>query len=148
ENEWPDVTEYYSNAFRPEDATVIHVTSTSIITGIDAVIDPPGMVAGTVVNSDNQPLAGIAVTQHTAATMSGDWPYPNGQYTDSQGHFSFVNGTTPYWYVFQDPSGRYAPEWHDNQAKIENATPITVSPNATVTLQVQLEPAANITGQI
>lgn len=143
------VAEYYPNQYMLANATIFTITDSSIITGVDAVMEQPGLIRGTVVDGANQPLPNVSVRLYTESYLNDQTERePHQLQTDRNGHFSTSWGPNKIWMEFKDPFNRVAGEFYDNKSYLDSAIPVTVTPETMVTLSVKLERGASITGHV
>lgn len=141
--------EWYLDANSQATATLATVALGSSTTLKPNKFTPGGTVTGVVTGPDGAPIEG--------AWVNLDGFYPGragpgeGQYTvetDAQGRYTLpaAPGTySPFVYaVWQD----FAPEWSGNATTRAAATPLEVKAFRTTTFDVQLAPAAHLTGQV
>ncbi len=90
---------------------------------INAVLDAPGVVTGTVTNDGGDPLSDILVIAFfpDGISWAGDFV------TGADGKY-LIRGLAPgsYLLYFRDWSGSYASEWYDNRPSPELADPVDV----------------------
>ena len=123
-------SEWYNNKKTFDTATPVTVTEPKITSGINAVLDPGGSIAGTVANEEG---AGIANVDVQVVDLTGQWRSgartgPNGSYT--------ANGLAAgsYRVSFTPPAGNgYSIEWYDNKASQDSATNVPVAVSSTTT---------------
>jgi hypothetical protein len=124
------VNQYYNNKATLATATPITVTGGSTKAGINAKLVPGGKIAGTVTDSStHQPVPNIcvdAVNPSTDALVGGGTTDSNGQYTVS----ALAAGTYKVEFIDCSKSG-YLTEFYLNQGLFANATPVSVTAQAT-----------------
>jgi Carboxypeptidase regulatory-like domain len=143
------VGEWYLDQATQSSATVVDVALGSTTNLRPNKFTPGGTVTGVVTGPDGAPIEG--------AWVNLDGFYPGragpgeGQYTvetDAQGRYTLpaAPGTySPFVYaVWQD----FAPEWSGNATTRAAAAPLEVTAFRTTTFNVQLAPAAHLTGEV
>lgn len=89
-NGWVQLVEWYDNATDPNDATLVSVSNGETVTGIDFVFDMPtvdGVIAGTVTDSNGNPVVGAFISVSMAATASGYSPFGTFAETGADGSY-------------------------------------------------------------
>ncbi len=138
-------TEYYTNAYRFDLATLIDVTTTHR-TGIDAALSPGGTLSGTVTaEGSGAPLNNIYVTAYDAV----DGNFINSDSTDAAGVYRF-GGLAPIEYKLQfvDFNDVYVPEYYNNKRDFASADPVSVTSGMTTTINAQLALGGVISGMV
>ncbi len=106
-----------------------------------------GGIAGTVVDSSNQPISGVTVFVFKFSEFSSS----NSTQTDSIGNYAF-NGLKSGDYKIQislSYTSDFVPQTYDNADNFSLATPITVSaPNTTVNIDITLEFGGSVSGRV
>jgi len=121
-------SEWYNNKKTFDTATPVTVTKPKITSGINAVLDAGGSIAGTVANEEGAGIANVdvQVVDLTGLWRSGARTGPNGSYT--------ANGLAAgsYRVSFTPPAGSgYSIEWYDNKASQDSATNVSVAVSST-----------------
>ena len=141
------LSEYYADAATVEAAEDVPVTAAQTTPGIDAVLDTPGHITGTVTDASGAGIASMYVDVYRQA--AGDWVYAGSGPTDTTGAYD-VGGLTAgtYRVQFSAPSS-YLSEWWDDQPDVEHATDVTVTTGETTPgIDAVLATAAHITGTV
>src|SRR5690606_25500590 len=119
------------------------------VEGIDVVLAPAGALSGTVLDAAG-PVPDIAVNVYTSNASDGDWDFVGSAWTDEDGSYS-VSGL-PAGQVrvkFVDYQDRYATEYFDDAATLEDATDVTVLAGETTPgIDAQLDKRAQISGTV
>ncbi|TLY33239.1 MAG: T9SS type A sorting domain-containing protein [Ignavibacteria bacterium] len=96
---------------------------------------PPGGVTGTVLNDSGTALSGVIIKLF--GVSQGDFVLRT--HTDNAGHYSFTMVNPATYFVRARPEDElYAPQWYNGVSRIENATPVVVPENTTVTVNFTL----------
>jgi len=104
-------------------ATIKAVEGTGQICG-----QTPGSLQGAVTRPDAAPAVGVRVNLYHAIAWT-EWSIVTTTYTLADGTYQ-INGLgqdIDYRVEFIDPTHIYAPEYFDNQSKLEESTPVTVT---------------------
>ena len=119
-------------------ATIKAVEGTGQICG-----QTPGSLQGAVTRPDVAPAVGVRVNLYHAIAWT-EWSIVTTTYTLADGTYQ-INGLgqdIDYRVEFIDPTHIYAPEYFDNQSKLEESTPVTVTLGTTRTgIDATLSPA-------
>ena len=118
-------SEWYNNKTSQEAATLVAVTTPKTTSGINAVLDPGGSIAGTIKNEEGTGLANVDVqVWNLAGTVwkAGGRTGPNGLYTVS----GLAAGSYKVFFSPPAESG-YSSEWYNNKASQDSALPVAVA---------------------
>ncbi|NBD36256.1 MAG: hypothetical protein GVY30_09710, partial [Chloroflexi bacterium] len=136
--------EYYTDVYRIDLATPVEITSTHR-TGIDAALVPAAIITGVVTGPGSAPLNDIRAYVYYSDTYS----YASGATTDITGTYRVVGlGPVAYKLRFQDNSGQYLTEWHQDKPDWDTADPVALTSGVTTTVDAELTPAGVVTGTI
>jgi 5-hydroxyisourate hydrolase-like protein (transthyretin family)/uncharacterized protein YegP (UPF0339 family) len=145
------LAEWYDNQPDLDSATDVVVNASSTTSGINAALESPGHITGTVTGPDGiTPLQNICVTVYQQNAIYSYWAYINDADTDASGNFDIGNLASGIYRIeFQDPNSNYLAECYDNQPDLDSATDIVVNVSSTTSgINAALEPAGNITGTV
>ena len=143
------VTEYWDDRATLEAATSIPVGAGAIVTDKDAVLVEGGHVTGVLTGPGGTPLADVSVTVYEAHEEWG-WDEVGYAWTDGSGAYD-VRGlpTGDYVLGFYDEYEDHLPEFWDDVATIDEATPVSVTAGVTVEgKDAELARGAVITGTV
>ena len=143
------VTEFWDDAATLEAATSIPVGAGATVTGKDAELAEGGHITGQVTDAEGTPLADVWVSVYQVHPDWG-WDEVGYAYTDGSGAYD-VSGlpTGDYVVGFYDEYEYHLPEFWDDAATIEEATPVSVTAGATVAgTDAELARGATITGTV
>ncbi|RYD50104.1 MAG: hypothetical protein EOP85_00255 [Verrucomicrobiaceae bacterium] len=143
--------EYYNDALNLDAATDVAVTTGSDTGGISASLLERGKISGKVTGPDGlTPLEGIRVTFYRLYDDDDDWWEEDYVMTEPDGTYLLTGLPTGVTRLsFEDRSGIYLTEFHDNAATVETGNDINVIPGATVTgINASLARAGSISGQV
>ena len=119
------------------------------VTGIDAILDTGGIIAGRVTNSSGSPVSAMvrvydATVQYTSST------YLKYVATDISGDYSIKGLRSGTYKVYFIPgTGNYLPEWYDDRSTFATAGPINVAAGSTRdNINAVLGPGAIISGRV
>ncbi|MFQ5611659.1 MAG: carboxypeptidase-like regulatory domain-containing protein [Anaerolineae bacterium] len=141
-------TEYYTNTFDWAGATSVQVTDGNTTTGIDFLLDPGGVITGTVVDASSlTPITGAFVNAGPAG--GSQWGIGTGQ-IDSTGAYT-LSGLPVGQYKVDANAPGYEQEFYQDQtdwflADVVTVTAGQVTPNINFTLQAEV--GAAIYGQV
>jgi hypothetical protein len=144
-------SEWWNDKDSRENANPISVTEGQTTGGVNAELavrtTPAGRIGGTITGPSGAPLT-AGTSGYVSAYDSAGEPV-NGVLFDADGVFQ-IRGLEPGTYTvqFQPDGGGYAPEWWQDKASRQTATPVTVSSGTTTTIAPQLNPAGSITGTV
>lgn len=148
-------SEYYSNAYTFEAATLVNVGPSENVTGIDAQLAKFATLAGKVTDEAGNPLANIHVNlyqENTDPCCIGSWYSLNGTDTDANGAYVFGRlSAGKYRLHFSEFSSPplYQHEFYDNALSLETATDIILTLSQVLVLDdVQLAKPSSISGHI
>jgi Carboxypeptidase regulatory-like domain len=126
--------------------TDAHATAGKVTGNVNVVLLPGAEISGTVTDTRGNPLAGICmqVNGPSSGNSSGA-TFNDGSYFVNQlpagtyqlGFFAGCGG-----------SGNYAPYWYNNQTDQSLATPIKLTRGASLTINAQMRPGAEISGTV
>jgi len=145
--------QYFNNATEIENATDIIVDEGASVTDIDIQLDELGKIAGTVTDTEGNPLADVKVSVFN--NTYGYWSRQGGLVlTGVDGSF-LLSGLQPGNVRlkfdgddYREQLPAYAVEYYDNAPDVDSATDIVVSVNTTVSdIDVQLVELASISGR-
>ena len=138
--------EFYNNQKDLESANEIVVTAGAVLTGYDAVLPNSGHIVGTVVNADANPMAGVQVTSYRDNGI--DDVTEDTTATDSSGVFTIeVRYDNPH-YLYFDPNEDYFSEYFNDKHEINEADPLVVAAEETITVAVTLSRTHTISGTV
>ncbi|MCF6379485.1 carboxypeptidase-like regulatory domain-containing protein [Nocardioides KLBMP 9356] len=128
-------------------AVALGITGTTLAAG-PADAAKPTRIKGTVTSESGTPLAGIKVT--TLADVNGEWVAVDDALTDDLGKYNVGKlDDGSYLVRFDDPAGTYAPEFYDDAATAETATPVELAVGDMPTLAVaRLAGVAHLVGTV
>lgn len=145
-------TTYYGDVYDPAAATLLTITSGSLITNVNAQLGLRGSISGRVTNVEGQGLGGQLIR------ASYDNPLDPGQgywvdvmhntSTDSDGNYTFCClDPIPHRILFD--AGGYLPEYYHNAHTAAAATVVPVTAGATTpNIDAQLEGYSTIVGKV
>ncbi|MFN8466892.1 MAG: carboxypeptidase-like regulatory domain-containing protein [Caldilineaceae bacterium] len=114
-----------------------------------AAPDMMGRIAGSIYNTNGEPLAGIDVDLYQAQATGG-WSGPSYvMRTDGAGNYKFeplVAGI--YRVAFHDPAGIYAHQYYSGMLSFDTATALAINGNFLDGIDGRLEQAGSITGTV
>ncbi|UCC51074.1 MAG: carboxypeptidase regulatory-like domain-containing protein, partial [Anaerolineaceae bacterium] len=141
------LSEYYEDAADLDSATDISVTAGSTTSGIDAVLEEGGHIAGSVTDGSN-PLQGIVVEIYHWTGSSYDRLYSTG--TDTSGNYDLSGLPTGTFRIrFYDDRGVYNTEYYDDAPDLDSATDISVTAGSTTSgIDAVLIERGHITGNV
>ncbi len=149
--DWSNAPGCYDGAPDLASATDVPVTHGQTTQGIDIELLPPGKIAGTVTDADDNPLEGIEVRLYYRYGNGGiiEWDYaqtgPDGRYEIGPLPAGVQSGLV----CLRDWQGRYAHECYDNAASASASTDIPVTAGRTTTgIDARLEPGGAISGTL
>ncbi len=137
--------QYYDDATSYDEHTPVAVTVGNATTGIGAVMHPSASISGTVVDEAGNPISNVCV--YADADLGGGG---GSDTTDAAGQYEIGQlAADPYRVLFRDCGARgYAPEYYDDSASFEGATPVTPGAGQTVVADAQLEVGAVLWGTV
>jgi len=130
-----------------ERAATVHAPVGLVTDAPTARLDPPGSIAGRVIDAATRaPVADICTVPYAAS--SGDGPGSGPQCSAADGRF-VLSGLGPYrWPVeFVDFSGQYAWQWSGRAVHRQDARPIGVRAGRTSEANAALSAGGRITGR-
>jgi peptide/nickel transport system substrate-binding protein len=146
----PWAKQFYDRKASFESADRITISGAAQFSDIDILMQPGGIISGTITGAGGVPLANIPVD------LLGGW---FGVCSDSSGHYQIQN--VPYgdhivvaqpdnWNWCSDTQATYLQEYYANTHDLDLATPVTLSALDDIAEQIdfQLEPGAIIAGRI
>ena len=155
------VSQYYNHAAVMEEATLIVVSDTLEVTGIDFQLEHGSSISGTITDSSGHPLENVFVQAFTELNDSIGWIEPLdaefGYYADNSGKDGAytISGLPEGEYYIK---GEYYADWSTHTAyypgvtHAEDAIPVAVNQNSEVTgidFQIRIRPAVGvIEGQV
>ena len=134
-------------------ANFVSATAGSVTSGINAVLQPSGSIAGTVTNRNGQPLARICVTATPVgeASLTRFFFGSDTAVTSKDGSY-VLREVPPATYVvqfFECGRGLYGSRWYKQKATPQSGTPVTVAPGGAVTgIDETLAPGGSISGRV
>lgn len=144
------VDEYYNDKPSSSSAELVDV-STADATGIDAALEVPGTVAGSVTMANSASLDGVEVCAYAQSSddkVKCDW-------SENAADFSLnlKPGTYRLKAIGTDASGDDTVEWFDNKSSFAAATPVVVESDQTATADFLLgsaneEPTGTLAGDL
>lgn len=149
----PSVTyarEYYNGKPTSNAADPLAVLAGQDLTGIDASLDLAGQISGTVrADADTNPIQFVNVIAYRLNEVNGNWDYVSGVSTNFSGVYS-MQGLTPgsYRLEFNDVSGRYLREYHDNKPTLLLADSFVITPGGSTVIDASLATAGRIEGTV
>ncbi|MDL1902017.1 hypothetical protein FBR02_14770, partial [Anaerolineae bacterium CFX9] len=134
--------EYYDDEPLFANADVVTVGS-SMVTGIDAVMNTGGTISGVVTNTGGSPL-GVTITVYDAATdqvvATTGSNFMTGFYSVTVLPGDYKIGTT---FALS-----YINEYHNNQTLLSNADVVTVGAGASISIDFELAAAGYVDGTV
>ncbi len=137
----------------PGSANFVSATAGSVTSGVNAVLQPSGSIAGTVTNRNGQPLARICVTATPVgeASLTRFFFGSNTAVTQKDGSY-VLREMPPATYVvqfFECGRGLFGSRWYKQKATPQSGTPVTVAPGGAVTgIDETLAPGGSISGRV
>jgi len=147
-------SEFYNNKSTLALADDIAVTASQTVSGIDASLQLPGHITGTVTGPDGvTPLENIAVLAYVwdASNPPSISEYTGDSFTDANGNYDIGGlGSGTYRIWFWDNNARvYASEFYNNKSTLALADDIAVTAPQTVSgISASLESGGHITGTV
>lgn len=140
-------SQYWNNKPSLASATVISVSGTQTISGIDAVLRSRPHIAGTV--RGTSPSGTVSpLYRSTLEVYSSSGDFIAYESTESNGSFDFAVDPGIYTIEFLAPDGQdYAPQWYGGGRFRESSTLIDVSSSRTG-IDATLAPASSISGTL
>ncbi|MDQ7054770.1 MAG: carboxypeptidase regulatory-like domain-containing protein [candidate division KSB1 bacterium] len=115
--------EYYDNASRLQDATLLQTTPPDTISGIDVYLATSSAIAGQVIDAaDGSPIARARVRIYTLVDRRMHQRYV--AITDKNGNY--IASVPPGFYIVQASAHGYRGEYYDDAVHFQNATPVQV----------------------
>ncbi len=142
------LNEWYDNEFSLSTADAIMVTEGDTTENIDFILSTGGVITGRVLDSDLNPVSSIWL--YIYDVDNGDYIWPNGGWTDSDGYYYFSGLTTGNYKVGTDDYDHgLVNEWYDNKFSLSTADAIMVTEgDTTENIDFILSKGGVITGQI
>jgi len=143
------LAEYYNNAHSLGRADYVLVLAGRITINVDARLDLPGSILGTVTDAASAGVAGITVTV-LLGDGDGHWEPVGSTVTHGSGGYLVENLPTGTCRVkFADPKGRYLTRFYQNAATVAGATDVVVTAGkSSAGVDVRLVAAARIGGKV
>ncbi len=142
--------EFYSNA-NAITSTLVALTAGGIAEGIDARLEPGGMIAGRVTDGSGNPVSGAGVYVSAWSTEGVAGGFIGWTSTDADGHYvvgKLAAGTYRVW-VSAPYGSLLAPEFLTDASSPNNASLVTVSAGATSGVtDVQLDVGGTMSGRV
>jgi len=139
--------EYYDNVFYSNQATIIHVTTTEEITGIDLILTEGGSISGYVYNNETgEPIEGadILVCPSKYVSDDGFWAI-----TDPNGNYIVEGLTLGIYKIWAGGLPAYIPKFYDGVYHWNEATNVKVTPpEIKSNINISLELGGSISGFI
>lgn len=143
------VTEYYSNAQAPAQATWLTVQAEQVLTGINAALARKGWLRGQVTDMAGTPLADIRVClfDRNADQL---WLSQEMVVTGPDGEFGFFAPPGDYRLGFEHaaPNEAYLRTYYPAAATVESAASLMIQPAATITTEMRLIALAQLTERL
>lgn len=135
------LSEYYNNAYKPEQASIIELTANDEIIA-NAQLDKRPSLTGTVTDTTGQPLENASVELYLFNDKVGFSSYASTT-TNSSGQYSFNN---EYYYLLEVErpykikftSDTLGSEFYNDVAYLQTATAIELSPNEEAIIDIVL----------
>jgi len=143
------ILEYYDNRASRDSADIVTLSSDNAdLGGIDFALEIGGRISGAVVDSQENPIAGITV----AAINRQPWQVQAITTTDANGDYVLTGLPTGSYLIIacSTCSGlSYIDEYYDDTYSYEEATPVpVVAPNTTSGIDFVLELGGEISGSV
>lgn len=138
----------YTLANGPETVTMVQVTATLTTTNINAQLNRYSVLAGAIIDHHGRPAPGVTVQLYR--TIDGFWQQSYSGITDEAGHYRVEAPPGIYrahYYDNQIPN-RYLPQYYANATEVDTATDISLTDEATTTVDITLTALGRITGTI
>ncbi|MGH2865413.1 MAG: carboxypeptidase regulatory-like domain-containing protein, partial [Solirubrobacteraceae bacterium] len=140
--------QFYNGASSPASATLVSASTEASTSGIDAALQAPGTIAGTVTEAaDGSPLSGICVD---AAALDGASGYEQAS-TEANGGYSIAGLPAGSYKLEFDPgcggSSAYATQLYGEEHG-STATPVAVSAGLTTDANAALTASGTISGTV
>src|SRR5215813_11267589 len=124
-----------------------------ITSGIGAVLQPSGTIAGTVTNRSGKPLPRICVMARLRGTSSTVLFFGPGFSVTRKGGTYLLRGLAPGSYAVQftdcNRHATYGSRWYRKSATAQSSTPVTVTPGGTTAgINGVLAPGGSIAGRV
>jgi hypothetical protein len=136
-------TSFYADAESFETSTLLTLTATQTLTNINFRLVHAGFAVGHATSTSGAPLANI-----TVAAYNPDGTTRGFTKTDSAGSFTLVLPPGTYRLAAYDEALGYAATFFRNALSFDAASPVTVVATQSVTADIQLPPAAKISGTV
>lgn len=144
------VPEWYDNVTDITQATVVTLTQTGTVTGIDFALDGfNGSIAGTVKDASGNPIADVVVSA---------WGHGNPSTTNAHGRYGkaisaadgsyLIAGLMPDDYIVRAVASNYVPEFYDNKNDVMSADKVTVANTAVTGIDFSLDTGGSISGTV
>jgi hypothetical protein len=148
-----DIEQYYTGADSPATATAVSVTSGAATSGIDARLASGGVISGTVTDALGHPVQGVGVFAFNVwdpipllPSFAGLPILPGVVTTDAAGRFQ-IGGLDGVYRVYFS-SADYVPRYYGGSGASDAATLLTVRPESTTDVDVQIQLAGAIAGNV
>jgi hypothetical protein len=133
------VLQWYQGAAEQSTATSVAVANNQAVTGINATMQAPGTISGTVTN---QPVTGSIVS----VVQGGN--YVTGVVPQTDGTYS-IAGLTPGSYTVEFSASGSVTQWYNGASTEAAATPLTVGAGQSLTgINATLQNDGQITGTV
>lgn len=116
-----------------------------------AAVDGLGSIAGTVVDENDTPLAGMQVDFYAflePGFRPGEWSSVRAVDTDAHGRYTALLTPGTYRVRFSDPAGVYGLQFYSNATAIESAQDVVIAGNASTGVDARLQAGGSITGAL
>ena len=149
------IPEYYQDiqydaASTPETVKMVQVTPTLTTTNINAQLNDYSVFAGTVTDHRGTVAPEVVVNLYRRQGTGGSWQFVNVDTTDTNGKYRIESTPGTYRASFFDDeyNARYIGEYYNNAPNIDSATDISLTAEATTTVDVVLIALGRITGTV
>lgn len=135
-------TSFFDKASSFETSASVAVASSTLTINFSLVL--AGHIAGRVTAS----VSAIPLANITVAAYNLDGTRRAFTSTDASGHYDLTLPPGTFKLVAFDDTLTYAPAFYANRNSFANATPVTVTATQTIPIDLQLDPAATLSGRV
>ncbi len=143
-------TEYWDNASTIEGGTTLALAAGQQRTGVDAILEGAGTIAGHVTDTSGTSLADINVAVYQWDASRSRWEHVGGTITDTDGSYVVTAPSGDIRIGFDDYlDNQYVAEYWDDALSLDDATTIAVTGGSAVTgTDAVLVKGASIAGTV
>lgn len=138
--------QWFDSADEKVNATVLNLAVGQSRSGVDATLRKARTIGGTVTDPDGNPVADVRVEVLTRGSLQTR----DVTRTDAQGAFVTHDLPVGSYVVYLRPTSptTLASQWYDKSQTSAGATPVDIVAGQSTTITAELEPGAQISGQV